>query len=166
MSRFRKKPVEVDAMQWTGDNIDALVEWAGPSIVNYPTDKTPRNLTLFTIDDFGVPCPVGHWVIRESKRSDRFYPCGPEEFAATYEPVDADGAYETIPTEQPAIIDVPLPEPQPCAKCEGCGKVANSDDQEPWTYWENLPLKNALAVTLGFVKPVDCPACGGSGKAA
>lgn len=51
-----------------------------------------------------------------------------------------------------------------CPKCLGEGKVANSDDQEPWSMWTNLPLKSAAAVLVGLVKPIDCPRCNGTGK--
>ncbi len=51
-----------------------------------------------------------------------------------------------------------------CPRCEGCGKLADSDDREPWTVWENLPLRSAGAVLLGLVKPIECPDCSGTGK--
>lgn len=51
-----------------------------------------------------------------------------------------------------------------CQKCQGCGKVANSDGQEPWTEWEQLPLGSDLAVKMGIVKPIACSACKGTGK--
>lgn len=51
-----------------------------------------------------------------------------------------------------------------CTKCAGCGRVANSERQEPWKYWEDLPLKSAAAVVLGVVRPIQCPECGGSGE--
>lgn len=196
MSRYRSKPREIDAMRWTGDNIAAIWEWGGAVGIYGPTEENPDTLLLTTIDGVKVPCPLGHFVVAEPVPN-RFYPCDPEVLADRYEPVDADAAYETLPTscicdnvppikhwsehkaacpvfmagglsldpvEKRAIVDVPLPGDGPCSKCEGCGKVANSDDQEPWTYWENLPLKTAMAVTLGLVQPVDCPLCGGSGK--
>lgn len=50
-----------------------------------------------------------------------------------------------------------------CARCEGCGQIATSDQGEPWTAWLDLPLKSAAAVVLGLVRPIPCPACGGSG---
>ena len=53
---------------------------------------------------------------------------------------------------------------RPCPRCDGCGQIANSDDGEPWTYWMDLPVKSALAVTLGLVRPVTCPACDGEGQ--
>ena len=51
-----------------------------------------------------------------------------------------------------------------CLQCQGCGKVANTDDQEAWIYWEELPAGSDLAVRLGFVFPIPCPSCGGSGE--
>lgn len=52
-----------------------------------------------------------------------------------------------------------------CQKCDGCGQVANTSDQEPWTRWLDIPFKSATAVMLKIVQPVTCPACGGSGVA-
>ncbi|MCP4201808.1 MAG: hypothetical protein GY769_07740 [bacterium] len=50
-----------------------------------------------------------------------------------------------------------------CDRCEGCGKIANSEDGEPWIAWLALPPGSDLAVKLGQVQPIDCPECGGSG---
>jgi len=52
-----------------------------------------------------------------------------------------------------------------CLKCDGCGRVADTDDQEPWSAWLALPLQSAGAVVMGLVKPMTCPACGGLGVA-
>lgn len=52
-----------------------------------------------------------------------------------------------------------------CPKCDGCGKIADSEDGEPWTIWTDLPLKSSAAVLMGLVKPINCPECGGSGNA-
>lgn len=51
-----------------------------------------------------------------------------------------------------------------CPACDGCGKVANTEDREPWTVWTGLPLQSAGAVLLGLVKPIPCEDCGGTGK--
>lgn len=50
-----------------------------------------------------------------------------------------------------------------CTNCDGCGKVADTEDQEPWTAWTSLPLHSSAAVLTGMVKPIPCPECGGSG---
>lgn len=52
-----------------------------------------------------------------------------------------------------------------CERCDGCGKIADSDEGEPWTAWENLPPGSDLAVQMGLVKPITCPKCGGTGEA-
>lgn len=56
-----------------------------------------------------------------------------------------------------------MAERMPCPRCKGCGQLANSDSGEPWTDWLKLPLESALAVFIGLVRPVTCPACGGTG---
>lgn len=50
-----------------------------------------------------------------------------------------------------------------CTRCDGCGKIANSDEGEPWTAWESLPLESQGAMTLGIVRPIACPSCDGKG---
>lgn len=50
-----------------------------------------------------------------------------------------------------------------CERCDGCGKIANSDDGEPWTVWTSLPLHSATAVLMGLVRPIQCPGCNGKG---
>lgn len=52
-----------------------------------------------------------------------------------------------------------------CTRCDGCGKIANTDDGEPWSVWLDLPVGSAAAILLGIVRPLTCPACGGTGKA-
>ena len=46
-----------------------------------------------------------------------------------------------------------------CPKCGGCGQVADTEDEEPWTTWLALPLGSAQAVVMGLVKPKPCPKC-------
>lgn len=53
----------------------------------------------------------------------------------------------------------------PCLACDGCGKVANSEDREPWTAWTSLPPQSQLAITLGLVRPIVCDRCDGTGVA-
>lgn len=51
-----------------------------------------------------------------------------------------------------------------CAKCDGCGKVATTEDEEPWSAWESLPVGSAAAVIMGLVRPKECPRCYGKGS--
>lgn len=51
-------------------------------------------------------------------------------------------------------------------RCDGCGKLASTEEQEPWAYWQMLPPGSDIAVRMGFVRPITCPECGGSGEVA
>ena len=51
-----------------------------------------------------------------------------------------------------------------CPKCAGCGQVADTEDQEPWSAWMALPVSASLGVVAGIVRPLTCPKCGGTGK--
>ena len=46
-----------------------------------------------------------------------------------------------------------------CTRCDGCGRIADSEDGEPWTFWTSLPVSSAAAMLLGLVKPIPCPKC-------
>jgi len=63
------------------------------------------------------------------------------------------------------ILDFyPRGDAKPCPKCRGCGKVANTEDMEPWTMWETMPEESKGAVRMGLVCPIECPVCKGTGK--
>ncbi len=51
-----------------------------------------------------------------------------------------------------------------CNQCDGCGRIANSEDGEPWTVWQSLPPGSDLAVQMGLVQPIECPRCKGTGN--
>lgn len=46
-----------------------------------------------------------------------------------------------------------------CVRCDGEGRVADTDDMEPWSAWANLPPGSDLAVRLGLITPIPCPDC-------
>lgn len=60
-----------------------------------------------------------------------------------------------------AAVQQPTEKAAPCGTCEGCGQVADTLEQEPWTAWESLPPGSDMAVRMGLVLPVPCPSCGG-----
>lgn len=92
MTRYRKKPVTIDAEQLEpdGSNAQALAAWIGPharvrTALAKPTD--PDSLRSFidvrTLEGTMTANP-GDWIIRGVQGE--FYPCKPDVFAATYEP--------------------------------------------------------------------------------
>ena len=84
MALYRKKPVTVAAVQWTGDNlgeINALVPFdADP----WPIERRPGIEKLLVHTSEGtIGASVGDWIIRGVKGE--FYPCKPDVFELTYE---------------------------------------------------------------------------------
>ncbi len=87
--KFRKKPVTIEARQfggrYTGDGRDIL-DWMGASGDWDAGDTEGGNGTLHirTLEGTMTAKP-GDWIIKGVKGE--FYPCKPDIFAATYEPV-------------------------------------------------------------------------------
>jgi hypothetical protein len=80
MTRFRKRPVEIDAIQYKGpESIPALSEFVGKTM-------TIRQgiIRIRTLEGEMTVTP-GDWVIRGVKGE--FYPCKPDIFEETYEAV-------------------------------------------------------------------------------
>jgi len=81
MARFRKKPVEIEAIEWTGENVSAVMDfmkWRNAS------HDDRAGLMIHTLEGTHHATP-GDWIIRGVKGE--YYPCKPDIFAATYEPV-------------------------------------------------------------------------------
>jgi hypothetical protein len=86
--KLRKKPVEVEAIEWTGNNEGELVEFTGRRFMAVdPEDRgDDPEITGSVMDDLHstwVGVKTGQWVIRGVKGE--FYPCDPEVLAETYE---------------------------------------------------------------------------------
>lgn len=81
--RFRKKPVEVQAMQFTRANGAAVWEWA-ESKPMVGADGAVYALRVYTLHG-DVKAEFGDWVVRGP--SGDFWPVIPSIFAETYEPV-------------------------------------------------------------------------------
>ena len=85
MSLYRKKPVVVEAVQFTGSNISEIWDLFGADGIYGPAEKNPDYLILTTVHGDEAPARAGDWVIRDGKPG-TFYPCKPDIFEAIYEP--------------------------------------------------------------------------------
>ena len=91
MSKFRKKPVTIEAQQLTSDNAGALVAWITSTGQKAVMRGGPRggskNATLIieTLESDRHLVEVGDFVIRGVRGE--HYSCKPNIFAETYEPV-------------------------------------------------------------------------------
>lgn len=82
MPMFRKKPMELEARQYTGKNGTDLLAWMGGTELE--EDFTGDDITIHTLNG-PVRAEKGDWIIKGQKAGD-FYPCKPDVFAATYDP--------------------------------------------------------------------------------
>ena len=97
VQRFRKKPVEIDAMPWDGtaEGATPIIDWilanggtarfacSQPESGPYKPEK-PHTIAIDTLEGTMHTSP-GDWVIRGLQGE--FYPCKPGIFTDTYEAV-------------------------------------------------------------------------------
>jgi hypothetical protein len=90
MATYRKRPVEIQAIQFTGtgDSFPLVTEFLGSSHSGNHRWMSCTNDGGFIITLEGEMrfCP-GDWIIRGV--AGEFYPCRDDVFRATYEPVGA-----------------------------------------------------------------------------
>lgn len=82
MMKYRKKPVVIDAVKWTGGNIQDIDAMA-PSR-EYYMDAATGNLIIHTLEG-DHRANIGDWIIKGVKGE--LYPCRWDIFEETYEPV-------------------------------------------------------------------------------
>jgi hypothetical protein len=89
--RYRKKPVVIEAIQFVGnDSATEILKWTGTPPVRANIDPgtgVAESLEIATLEG-EMTCSPGDFVIRGVQGE--FYPCKPDIFAATYEPVTDD----------------------------------------------------------------------------
>jgi hypothetical protein len=76
--KYRKKPVEIDAIQWTGDNKLEIFDFCNMSYINN------QELRIQTLEGSMI-ASVGDYIIKGVKGE--FYPCKPDIFELTYEKI-------------------------------------------------------------------------------
>ena len=78
--KFRKKPVVIEAVQWGGANYAEI-----SLFTNKAFRKQSDGALEFDTPEGRMKASVGDWIIKGVKGE--FYPCKPDIFMATYEPV-------------------------------------------------------------------------------
>lgn len=75
--KFRKKPVVIEAVQYTGDNHEVINAFVGSEL-----NRVFATVEIPTLEGTMTANP-GDWIIKGVKGE--FYPCRQDIFAATYE---------------------------------------------------------------------------------
>ena len=81
MTQYRKKPVVIEAVQYTGDNKKEIVEFTDGLAL---TNTCSTHMTIPTLEG-DHKADVGDWIIKGV--AGEFYPCKPDIFKQTYEEV-------------------------------------------------------------------------------
>lgn len=89
-TKFRKKPVAIEAIQLTESNRAEILQWAksyaplGHLIGAVPKSCHPHQMLVHTLEGT-MTASLGDWIIRGVQGE--FYPCKPDIFEQTYEEV-------------------------------------------------------------------------------
>ena len=75
-----KKPVTIDAIKWTGDNLMEVLIFTGAESAEY--SLLDAELTIDTLEG-RMKASKGDYIIKGVKGE--FYPCKPDIFHATYD---------------------------------------------------------------------------------
>lgn len=76
--RYKTKPVEIEAVQWTGNNLDEIKEFCGDAASYW------EYLMLSTLEG-NTRASVGDYIIKGLRGE--FYPCNYDAFHAKYEEI-------------------------------------------------------------------------------
>ena len=94
MAKYRKKPVVIDAIRWVSDNLEHVIEFVDGSKpdmygswARYVDITQTVGFKISTLEGV-MTVQLGDWIIRGVKGE--YYPCKPDIFDSTYEPVADD----------------------------------------------------------------------------
>lgn len=90
IKKYKKKPVIIEAVEWTGDNINEVGEFMGKENcdIEYSNIETIHGIdiiveiTIHTLEG-NMHVDKGDYIIKGIKGE--FYPCKPDIFKQTYE---------------------------------------------------------------------------------
>lgn len=97
MPKYRKKPVVVEAVRWTGSNLEEIRNFVGSDLIEecvelFDIKRTLKEMLVdIAIDTLEGTMRVdyGDYIIKGVKGE--FYPCKPDIFIKIYEEVIEDG---------------------------------------------------------------------------
>ena len=78
--KYRKKPVEIEAVLWSGFNYEEVCELGDKKV-----QRSGNNLLIYTLEGIMI-ASLGDYIIKGI--SGELYPCKPDIFKLTYEKVE------------------------------------------------------------------------------
>ena len=80
-AKYTKKPVTIEAIQWTGDNVDEMYSF----IKNYDFSFSGKELNIKTLEGV-MTASIGDYIIKGVHGE--YYSCKPDIFEETYQAVE------------------------------------------------------------------------------
>lgn len=103
IQKYKKKPVEVDAVQWNENNLIEVIAFLRNTSIakihseinnsdlsrknwkNYESQLSHKGITIATLKG-DETAYIGYYIIKKDDGS--FYPCSGDEFKKLYEPIN------------------------------------------------------------------------------
>ncbi len=85
IKKYRKLPVEIEAVQVNDENMDNIVRWINSNSQRRCANTHKDEIDIFTLEG-NMRAQVGDWVIRGI--AGEFYPCRDDIFRETYEEIE------------------------------------------------------------------------------
>ena len=88
IKKYQKKPVKIEAVQFTRDNVEEIKEFTEGNAVNFRTERFINGKSYCEIKTLEgtMTATEGDYIIKGV--NGEFYPCKPDIFEKTYEPVE------------------------------------------------------------------------------
>ena len=83
--KYRKKPVVIEAVKWTGENYDEICSFVGKKLEHPMIQYKPHEIIIETLEGNHI-ASEGDFIIKGVHGE--FYPCKPDIFEKTYDPVE------------------------------------------------------------------------------
>ena len=80
--KYRKKPVVIEAVRWTGRNLQEIIDFCGSENIGPIERRIDFDLIIKTLEG-DHKALRGDWIIKGV--NGEFYPCKPDIFEKTYE---------------------------------------------------------------------------------
>ena len=131
MAKFRKKPMVIEAHPWQPECLPAMPSDTEQRVLMdhgaVVYGRPPHNWWIDTLEG-PLKVSAGDWIIRGVKGE--FYPCKPDIFAETYEPLEArEGSEDTARLDWlESTRDWALPIQDPSGRWWVCSHEADQDD--------------------------------------
>lgn len=131
--KYRKKPVAIEAIQWTGSNLEEIKAFVGQDLIYdiydaaWKAEQAPPYISIKIKTLEGVmSASVGDYIIKGV--DGEFYPCKPDIFEKMYDIVNEEDEPKPI-TNYERIKQMTLEEIayllDDFHKCNGCKRIGN-----------------------------------------